>query len=70
VFSLVEVALDEADGNFVAISYFWGTSKPDTLLGLTDGTCLAITETVALLLQHIIPNIDGLPVWIDALCIK
>ncbi|KAH6724865.1 heterokaryon incompatibility protein-domain-containing protein [Leptodontidium sp. MPI-SDFR-AT-0119] len=70
VFNIVETPLDEAAGNFVAVSYYWGTADNDRKLSLGNGTYIAITETIELLLEHITLFTDTDSIWIDAICIN
>jgi hypothetical protein len=68
-FQLLTVPLERVVDNFAAVSYCWGSAKRNHSLPLSNGACIAITETVESLLSHICTNDEDL-IWIDAVCVN
>ena len=46
LFDFVELLLIAIQGQYIAISYCWGTQQPDRYLPMTDGSHVPITENV------------------------
>lgn len=69
IFKIVCLPLDEAFGEFVAVSYCWGTEGPSKWLPLSDGKYIHVTANVESLLTHIFHS-GPESIWLDAMCIN
>jgi hypothetical protein len=68
-FHLSENSLKMVDGEFIAISYCWGSETQTKSLPISSSAYLKVTKTVDSLLRHVAEVASGLPVWVDAICI-
>ena len=69
-FHLSENTLENIHGEFIAISYCWGSEKPTEYLPISSRAYLKVTGTVYSILRHVAAVASGLPVWVDAICIN
>jgi hypothetical protein len=64
------VSVDKLRCTYTAISYTWGDSTARKSFPCADGRSIAITESVACLLEYLALESDDFTIWLDAICIN
>ncbi len=68
---LFHVSLDDKDARFIAISYVWGDPLETREILVNGQVHLVTINCWEILCAHsCIPEYEGIPIWIDALCIN
>jgi hypothetical protein len=70
LFDFVSGRLYDFRDRYIAVSYCWGTKKPDRCVVLTDTSYITVTENVETLMRHLISTSKEGLIWIDAICIN